>query len=126
MTRDPYSPPQSALGGTDKLNRSLYWKLYFGFMILVSIIALLGLSTVEDSGLIELLSAILIVPAMIGLYGYTFSKKILNRRIWQFNFYIQISWDILYHFIANSEPGAGMDQTAFIVSIAIMWILSIP
>ncbi|WP_415753811.1 hypothetical protein [Pseudomonas leptonychotis] len=126
MSENPYAPPQSELVGVENLNRSIVWKIYFYFMLALTLVGVAGLLTVDGKGAAELISLILAIPSLTGLFGYVFSKKILTRNLWAVNFYVQIAWGALYYFVTTADLSAGMDQQLYIVSTAVMWVLSIP
>ncbi|TIH06233.1 hypothetical protein [Pseudomonas leptonychotis] len=126
MSENPYAPPQSELVGTDNLNRNIAWKVYFYFMLALTFVGVVGLLTVEDAGAAEFISLILAIPSLTGFFGYVFSKKILTRKLWVINFYVQITWLVLYYFVTTADLSAGMDQQLYVVSTAVMWALSIP
>ena len=86
----------------------------------------MGLLTVEGAGAAEFISLILAIPSLTGFFGYVFSKKILTRKLWVINFYVQIAWLALYYFVTTADLSAGMEQQLYLVSTAVMWVLSIP
>lgn len=126
MSGNPYSVPQSDLGETNVINRSIIWKIYFVIMLLLILLGLFGLLLIEGKGFAEVISLFLLIPAIVGFFGYVFSKKILVRKIWLVNFYVQLGWGILYNFVSTADLTAGMDQQTYLISNGVMWIISIP
>ena len=126
MNENPYSAPGSNLETDYILNRSIIWKVYFVFMVLLMFVGAFGLFVMEGKGFAEIISVFLIIPAMLGFFGYVFSKKILARKIWLINFYVQLGWGVLYYFVSTADLSAGMDQQTYLISNGVMWVISIP
>ncbi|UUY08367.1 hypothetical protein LRS11_21660 [Pseudomonas sp. J452] len=126
MNENPYAAPQSELIGADNLNRNIAWEIYFYSMLALTLVGVAGLLPVNGSGAAEFISLILATPSLTGFFGYVCSKKILTRKFWVINFYIQIIWIALYYFVTTADQSAGMNQQMFIISTAVMWALSIP
>lgn len=126
MNSDPYSSPKADLGQSTSLKRSWLWKAYFIFIVIVILVSLLGYYYIENSGVTEYVSIALLLPALIGMYGYVFSKKILSQPVWFYNFFIQLFWSVLYYFVTKIDLYGNMTKEAFWITQAIMWALSIP
>ncbi|WP_339414557.1 hypothetical protein [Pseudomonas sp. EA_35y_Pfl2_R5] len=126
MTENPYSAPHSNLVSVELLNRNITWKIYFFFMVLLTTLGISGLFLIPGSGISEIISLVLTIPAILGLYGYVFSKKILTRKIWLVNFYVQLIWAPLYYFVTNADLSAGMTQEVYLINNTVMWAISIP
>lgn len=126
MNSNPYSTPKADLGQSNPLKRNWVWKAYFIFIVILMLVSLLGYYYIENSGVAEYVSIVLLPPALIGLYGYVFSKKILSQRVWYFNFYIQLFWTVSYYFVTDIDLYGDMSRETFWILQAIMWTLSIP
>lgn len=126
MSENPYSAPNANLETSTPAKRGWGWKLYFGFMILLTLLGFLGFASMENAGFPEIISIALTIPAFLAFYGYVYSKKIFTREVWPVNFAIQLAWGIAYYFVTDADLSAGMDSTTFLVSQGIVWIISIP
>ena len=126
MSENPYSPPKSEPKENIKLRRSIWWKIYF---FLITILSFLGLSsyiTADNSGFPEYLSLFSLVVGTAGLFGYCFLKKILFPKFWMVFLVLYFLYGILYMFISKVDLRMGMSDTEFYISIVIGYVISIP
>lgn len=100
------------------ISNLLFWKLYFWFSLGSLLIASLFLIIGSRIGLAKFNAfdwSIYTseVISIIGLYSFTFKKKILSPKFWLFLFwYILISWNliILYGFLLDKQILNFLDQ----------------
>ena len=126
MNSNPYQSPESNLGTQEVLKHSLIWKIYFFFITLLSIAGFTVLYFDPNFSAVEIFSIIIGVPATIGLFGYTFRKKILNPKFWNIFFFCYLSWSILYIFVSKIDQQGDMSNNEYIISMIIGWAISIP
>ncbi len=126
MSDSPYSVPKSNLVNKNIISRSILWKIYFIIMALFTLLGVIGFFSVEGMGVAELISTFLVIPGLVGFFGYIYSKKILVRKIWILNFYVQIIWGVSYYFVTTADLSADMNQQTYLLMNGIMWMISIP
>jgi hypothetical protein len=126
MSGDPYSPPAAGLTEEIPLQRSVMWKIYFLLITFMTVIGLFIFHLDEKAGVSEVITTILFIPSTIGLFGYVFSKKILNHRIWQVNFIVYLFWGIAYYYVTDIDLAQGMERTEYLVSQSVGWAISLP
>ena len=131
MSRDTYAPATAGLGTeTPTLERSIMWKIYF---VIITLLTLGGFGVQyfmpdPNAGIAEIANAILFVLATVGLFGYAFSKKILNGTIWLIVLAVYLPWAGLYPFVTNIDLTAGgvLTDTMFWISQAVGWVIAFP
>ena len=129
MSRDTYAPATAGLGTeTPTLERSVMWKIYFVIITLLSLAGFGSSYFTPNAGIAEIVSAILFVAATVGLFGYAFSKKMLNGRIWLVVLAVYLPWTGLYPFVTNVDLTAGgvLTDTMFWISQAVGWVIAFP
>ncbi len=59
---------------------------------------------------------------LVGVFGYTFCKTILNKKFWQYYLPVLVVWDI---FITFREVGADyeLEGEPYLIAVLIMYIL---
>ena len=62
-----------------KIERSIFWKIYFFFIVCVTVLGTVFLFSEENFGVFEIILIPIVIISMIGLFGYVFSKKIYKR-----------------------------------------------
>ncbi|MBN2145439.1 MAG: hypothetical protein JW774_12555 [Candidatus Aureabacteria bacterium] len=73
-----------------------FWRLYFVYMTLMFCVLVCPF---QASTLPEWLDLAIMIPSLIGLFGYVFDRKILFPEIWKLFFVILVLWDIYFHFV---------------------------
>ncbi|MCZ6854379.1 MAG: hypothetical protein O7G86_10715 [Gammaproteobacteria bacterium] len=129
MSRDVYAPATAGLvDEAPTLERSVMWKIYFVIIILITLVGFATQYSMLNAGIAEIVSALLAVPAMVGLFGYAFSKKILNGKIWLVVLVVYLVWSGLYPFVTNLDLTAGgmLTDTMFWISQAVGWVIAFP
>ena len=99
---DIYSPPESQLDdGSNELQKSIFWRIYFWFHIALIPLLLWWLSFIKpEVSILDFIDLLLFPIIVVALYSYTYSKKILPFKIYFWFFYFYILWVIFYDFIA--------------------------
>lgn len=129
MSKDAYAPATAGLvDETPTLERSVMWKIYFVIVTLLGVVGSGSSYFTVNAGMAEIVSAILFIPASVGLFGYAFSKKILNGKIWLMVLVVYLPWVGLYPFVTNIDLTAGgmLTDTMFWVSQAVGWVIAFP
>jgi len=76
---------------------AMVWKVYFWFVVI-----LIGASVpfyIKTLRSWELIDIAFMIPAMIGLFGFTWKKQILRKEFWKVFFIGWVLWTPLYHFV---------------------------
>lgn len=100
MSRNPYEPPQSGL--SDKKPSAKYillWKAYFGFSLYAAVVSSVYVPTIADLGVFDVLDFAISLVAVVGLYGFTFSTRILNVVFWRYFFYLALVETLIFCFV---------------------------
>ena len=126
MNQNPYSAPEADLDVEADLRKGWAWKLYFVFVVLLLILSMFVYAAMENTGVADIVSNILAVPATIGFFGYVFTKKIYIRQFWLANFWVQVIWGVAYYFLTDVDLRGGMDEQSFIISQIVIWVLFLP
>jgi hypothetical protein len=90
------------------------WKIYF---IVILFISLLSYSSYGTMRIWDIIDLILFIISMVALFGFCWSKKLLNQQLWRIFFVIFIVWNIYYHYfvpmprVMDEFSNKGMSQT---------------
>ena len=126
MSDNPYKTPLADVATAQEIKRSVFWKIYFVFIVVLIILSLLGIATDSNAGLAEVIDIFISIPSFIGFYGYVFSKKILARRIWFPVLILTLIWDVAYLYVTDLDFASGMDRETYFWAMGIGWILILP
>ena len=86
-----------------RVERSIFWKIYFWLIVCVSIWGLSFTLSHENSGLIEIIDIPMGLIATIGLFGYVFSKRIYKQSFWICFFWIFLAYSLVSPFLSEIE-----------------------
>ncbi len=53
----------------------------------------------QAEGVEEWIDAGLMLPSLLGLYGFAFQKNLLKKPLWKLYFVTLLTWDFYYHFL---------------------------
>ncbi|MEM7562304.1 MAG: hypothetical protein AAF353_04535 [Pseudomonadota bacterium] len=126
MNDNPYQPPESDVELGDQFKRSVWWKIYFFFITIISALGFIFFLFDPNFGIAEMLSIASWVVATIGLYGFVFMKEIYKPKFWLYFLIYYIAFSLLYYFITKIDLRAGMSETMFYASSIFGWILALP
>jgi len=126
MTENIYKPPSSELNENPILKRSIWWKIYFFLITLISIFGLISHIVADGSGFPEYISLMSFVVATVGLFGFCFLIKILTPKFWMVYLFVYIAYGFIYLFITNVDVRMGMSDQEFYISWAIGLLISLP
>ena len=113
-----------------KIERSIFWKIYFFFIVCVTVLGTVFLFSEENFGVFEIILIPIVIISMIGLFGYVFSKIIYKRSFWFYIFWLNLVFAFLEPFLSESLFAHDPDFTdaenkiiniiSYLVSILIM------
>jgi hypothetical protein len=123
---NPYQTPASNVGPEVKFKRSIWWKIYFFFITILSAFGIVSFLVAPGAGITEYISLVLWLIATIGLFGFVFLKPIYNPKFWLQVLIVYVVFSFAYYFITDVDLRMGMNDTEFYISIVIGWLLSLP
>lgn len=126
MSGNPYGPPTAELTEDIVLKRSVWWKIYFFILTVLSAIGMVSYIGAEGSGLAEYVSLLSLIVATIGLFGFCFLKKILFPKFWMIFFPAYFLYGIAYLFISDIDVKMGMSDNEFYISLVVGYLISLP
>lgn len=126
MNENPYNTPSSDVEVKSEKKRSIFWKIYFFFLVLLSIVGYIEIYSIEGGGIAEAISLLIALPATVGLFGYVFCKKILTPSVWLPVLILSITYGVVYYQITNVDLAAGMDSTTYLITQGVGWVISVP
>ena len=62
----------------------------------------------------------------MGLYGYSFQKKIFRPSVWLPVLIVTVLFGVLYESVTSIDTRFGMGEMEYYLSTAIGWIVSLP
>jgi hypothetical protein len=98
------------------------WKIY-SWCFAVVLIAAHILSFIEKVTLLNILDVPISLIALIGLFGFSYKKKITNQRFWQVFIFILICWDILLEYLRGEFSFTSITD---IVMLLIVLLITLP
>ena len=111
-----------------KVERSIFWKIYF--FIFVGLTSLEFISVSIETTIWEIVNIPIMIIAIIGLYGYVFSKNFYKQYFWLCFFVFLIIWDAVYFIVVGvpSDPELTEIENKYIglFAIAFTYILMTP
>lgn len=126
MENNPYQAPKSDLKHLNNFKRSVWWKIYFFFITILSGVGMLFLFADPKVGIAEYISMLLWVVATAGFYGFVFIKPVYKPQFWLKILIAYITFSIIYYFITEIDQRMGMDDMELYITTAISWIISLP
>ncbi len=124
----PYNPPESNIGIDTSIitKRSVWWKIYFVFITVLSFLGMTSYLTAENSGLVDYLMLVLSVISTAGFFGFVFSKKVLFPKFWIPLLLTSFIFGLFYEALSGVDMRQGMTDDMFYISMIIGYILSLP
>ena len=102
--------------------KNIGWKILFWVYMILSI---MDYSKGFDS-IWKFIDLVVLIPALVGLYGFCWSKKILEKIFWKFFFFVAIVWNTVYFFVAIQPKVAAADLPQWSVIFGyVFWLLLI-
>ncbi len=124
----PYNPPESNLGidGSLITKRSMWWKIYFVFITILTFFGMTSLLTTEGSGIVDYLMFILAIISTAGFFGFVFSKRVLSPNFWIPFLLVSFIFGLFYEALSGVDMRQGMTDNMYYISMAVGYALSLP
>ncbi len=126
MENNPYRTPNSDVAIEGVFKRSIWWKIYFFFITIISTFGMISFLFHPHAGFVEVASLVIWLVATVGLFGFTFLKPIYKPNFWLQVLIAYLIFSIAYYFITDIDLRMGMSNAEFYISAAVGWLLSIP
>ncbi len=126
MEDNPYQSPRSDVAIDEQVKRSLWWKIYFFFITVISAFGMLTFLIEPDVGVSEYVLLIVWLIATVGFFGFVFLKPIYKPSFWFQVLVVYVAYSIVYYFVTDVDLRAGMSDAEFYISTAVGWLLSLP
>ena len=94
-----------------------FWKIYF---LYIGVVFLLLTFPFQAETVSEWLDLALMVPSLVGLFGYAFKRRILFPQIWKLYFILLLFWDFYYHFVIVLPQESNWDASALIFIVTLL------
>lgn len=123
---NPYQAPKSDIDNGEKPKRSVFWKIYFFIITILSFIGMASFLLSSGAGMIDYAEFALLIIATAGLYGFVFCKKVLTSGFWIPFLVFYLIAGILYEPLSSVNMREGMSDSVYYISVAIGYIFSLP
>lgn len=123
---NPYESPKSDVATEANFKRSIWWKIYFFIFTILGFIGSISFLLEEQAGIVEYLQLFLFILSTIGLFGFTFLKKIFIPVVWLWVLVVSLLFGVFYEQLTSIDLRQGMTDMEFYVTMAIGWLISIP
>lgn len=125
---NPYETPASDLDAEKQPVSKTKWKVFFWGVLVLDVLSLITiLNDPERTFLYILLEAVVYSSILIGLFGFSFNRKIINRKVWGYMIPIGIAFDIysISYSLSNIELNFESPEEMYVV-VAIAIALVVP
>ncbi|WP_323816612.1 hypothetical protein [Cellvibrio sp. NN19] len=126
MESNPYKTPNSDVAVGEIFKRSIWWKIYFFFITIISTIGIISILFQPNAGISEYINLVLWLMVTVGLFGFTFLKPIYKPNFWLHVLMAYLIYSFAYYFITDIDLRMGMSNIEFYTSTAVGLLLSIP
>lgn len=123
---NPYEPPKADIGSGITVKRSVWWKVYFFIITILSFLGGIAFLMEEGAGIVEYAQLALLVIATAGLFGFAFEKRILFPKFWIPFLVFNIVMGLAYEAMSSVDLRAGMTDMEFYIGMAIGYLISLP
>jgi len=122
-----YSSPKSDLNNpNEKLKRSIWWKIYF---FVITVLSIAGMSTylvADGAGFVDFVETILVCIGTAGLFGFVFNQKVIRPGFWLPFLIFYIISGFIYEPLSNVDMRQGLSDVEYYVLYGIGLVLSLP
>ncbi len=127
MENNPYQTPESDIVQPQgEFKRSIWWKIYFYFIVIISVLGQL-LATLEGGdGLAEYLSLTSFVFTTIGLFAFVYNKPIASAKFWFYTLVVTFAYGFIYYGITKVDLQEGLSDLEFYITTIIGFVLMLP
>ena len=127
MENNPYQSPESDIEQpTTQFKRSIWWKIYFYFVTILSILGLTLMMFDPGVGLAAYLSVISFLLTTTGLFGFVFLKPIASAKIWLYILIATFAYTFIYYGITHTDLKVGMSNMKFYISQIVGFAFMLP
>lgn len=123
---NPYESPKSDVTTAGTFKRSVWWKVYFFIITALAAFGSISFLFEEKAGVVEYVQLLLSIVTTVGLFGFTFLKKILTPKTWLVVLLISLLFGAFYEQLTSIDLRQGMTSIEFYITVAIGWLISIP
>lgn len=123
---NPYQAPKSDIDNGELQTRSVFWKIYFFIITILSFIGMVSFLLSSGAGIIDYAEFVLLIIATAGLYGFVFTKKVLSPGFWVPFLVFYLIAGIAYEPLSSVNMREGMSDNVYYISVAIGYIFSLP
>ena len=116
-----------------RIKRSIFWKIYFCFIVYICVWATNENLKDENFGIIDFIDVLMMLIGAIGLFGYVFSKRIYKQSFWIYFFGIYLAFCLVHSFLSEIEfvpddPELSATENKFINIFALVFgiLFSLP
>jgi hypothetical protein len=124
MENNPYQTPESNIRTEGDFKRSLWWKITFFFITILSAFGIVSFFDEPGTGISEYISIVIWLLATISFFGFVFFQPIYKPKFWLQVLIASVIFSVLYYFITDVDLRMGLNDTEYYISDAIGWILS--
>lgn len=122
-----YKSPESNLdNGGGVFKRSVWWKVYFYIITLLSLIGMISYLVSDGAGFIDYIEAMILLGSTTGLFGFVFNKKILFPGFWLPMLIVELLSGFAYEFLSNVDMRQGMPDFEYYIAYAVGIVFSLP
>jgi hypothetical protein len=90
-------------------NRKTGWKIYFFILSFLLLIAYFDIFR-TGATLFDFVDVIISLIALLGLFGYSFQRKIYEKKLWQIWLFVIIIWDVIYNLLLTHTLGVAQNS----------------
>ena len=123
---NPYEAPKSNVDISSKIKRSIWWKIYFFIITLLSFVGMTSFLLSESVGIVDYIEALLLLIATVGLFGYAFSKKVLFPKFWVPFLVFYLVAGLIYEPLSSVDMRQGVSDSEYYIGLLIGYIISLP
>jgi hypothetical protein len=123
---NPYQAPESDIDKGEIQKRSVFWKIYF---FIITILSFSGMATFllsSGAGIVDYAQLVLLIIATAGLYGFVFCKRVLTPGFWIPFLIFYIFAGIIYEPLSSVNMRQGMSDSMYYISFGIGFVISLP
>lgn len=103
----PYSTPTSELNGDNRyeLRPKKLWKIFFWFIVVAEILSI-KMMIGDNDPIVKIFADVFVYSFVImGLFGYSYNRRIINRMIWKLTIPVALFYDV-YTMLVMDVDGA--------------------
>ena len=115
MENSQNQTPELNLKNSSEFKRSVWWKIYFFFITILSGIGMLSFFSDPKVGIAEFLFLPIWLVATVGFFGFVFIKPVYKPKFWLQLLIVYIAYTIIYYFITEIDQRMGMDEMEFYI-----------